>query len=74
MIEQIERNLSQRAGLGFFIMIVIGFLALVINQPYITNLKFSFMGFFIALVLVSFFFVRYVESKGGIGIRWRLTT
>ena len=55
MIEQIERNLSQRAGLGFFIMIVIGFLALVINQPYITNLKFSFMGFFIALTICSFF-------------------
>ena len=55
MIEQIERNLSQRAGLGFFIMIVIGFLALVINQPYIANLKFSFMGFFIALTICSFF-------------------
>ncbi len=63
MIEQIERNLSQRAGLGFFIMIVIGFLALVINQPYITNLKFSFMGFFIALILVSFFLLGMWKVK-----------
>ena len=63
MIEQIERNLSQRAGLGFFIMIVIGFLALVINQPYITNLMFSFMGFFIALVLVSFFLLGMLKVK-----------
>jgi uncharacterized membrane protein YeaQ/YmgE (transglycosylase-associated protein family) len=55
MIERIERNISQKAGLGFFITVIIGFLGLVISQPYITKYLFSFMGFFIALIICSFF-------------------
>ena len=55
MLEQIEKNLSQKTGLGFFIMIVIGFLGLVLSQPYITQYLLSFVGFFIALMICSFF-------------------
>ena len=55
MIEKIENNISQKVGLGFFITVIIGFLGLVISQPYITKYLFSFMGFFIALILCSFF-------------------
>ena len=55
MIEKIESNISQKAGLGFFITVVIGFLGLVLSQPYITKYLFSFMGFFIALTICSFF-------------------
>ena len=55
MIEKIESNISQKVGLGFFITVIIGFLGLVISQPYITKYLFSFMGFFIALILCSFF-------------------
>ena len=52
MLDKIEHNISQNAGLGFFI---IGFVGLVISQPYITKYLFSFMGFFIALTICSFF-------------------
>tara|TARA_B100001113_G_scaffold193185_1_gene158400 strand:+ start:359 stop:565 length:207 start_codon:yes stop_codon:yes gene_type:complete len=55
MIEQIEKNISQNVGLGFFVMIVIGFLGLVLSQPYISQYLFSFVGFFIALIICSFF-------------------
>ncbi len=55
MIEQIEKNISQKTGLGFLIMIVMGFVALVLSQPYIIYYRFSFIGFFIALLLTSFF-------------------
>ena len=55
MIERIEQNISQKTGLGFFIMIVIGFLGLVLSQPYITQYLLSFVGFFIALMICSFF-------------------
>ena len=55
MLEQIEKNLSQKTGLGFFVMIVIGFLGLVLSQPYITQYLLSFVGFFIALMICSFF-------------------
>ena len=55
MLEQIEKNLSQQVGLGFFVMIIIGFVGLVLSQPYITQYLFSFIGFFIALIICSFF-------------------
>ena len=55
MLERIEKNISQKTGLGFFIMIVIGFLGLVLSQPYITQYLLSFVGFFIALMICSFF-------------------
>ena len=55
MLEQIEKNLSQKTGLGFFIMIVIGFVGLVLSQPYITQYLLSFVGFFVALTICSFF-------------------
>ena len=55
MLEQIEKNLSQKTGLGFFIMIVIGFVGLVLSQPYITQYLLSFVGFFVALMICSFF-------------------
>ena len=55
MLEQIEKNLSQKTGLGFFIMIVIGFVGLVLSQPYITQYLLSFVGFFVALMVCSFF-------------------
>ena len=55
MLEQIEKNISQKTGLGFFIMIVIGFVGLVLSQPYITQYLLSFVGFFIALMICSFF-------------------
>ena len=55
MLDKIEHNISQNAGLGFFITVIIGFVALVISQPYITKYLFSFMGFFIALTICSFF-------------------
>ena len=55
MIEQIEKNISQKTGLGFLIMIVMGFVALVLSQPYIIYYRFSFIGFFIALTICSFF-------------------
>jgi uncharacterized membrane protein YeaQ/YmgE (transglycosylase-associated protein family) len=55
MIEKIENNISQKVGLGFFLTVIIGFLGLVISQPYIAKYKFAFMGFFIALILCSFF-------------------
>jgi hypothetical protein len=51
VIEQIEKNISQKTGLGFLIMIVMGFVALVLSQPYIIYYRFSF----IALLLTSFF-------------------
>ena len=55
MLEQIEKNLSQKTGLGFFLMIVIGFVGLVLSQPYVTQYLLSFVGFFIALMICSFF-------------------
>ena len=55
MLEQIEKNLSQKTGLGFFIMIVIGVVGLVLSQPYITQYLLSFVGFFVALMICSFF-------------------
>jgi uncharacterized membrane protein YeaQ/YmgE (transglycosylase-associated protein family) len=55
MLKQIEKNLSQKTGLGFFIMIVIGFVGLVLSQPYITQYLLSFVGFFVALMICSFF-------------------
>ena len=55
MLEQIEKNLSQKTGLGFFIMIVMGFVGLVLSQPYITQYLLSFVGFFVALMICSFF-------------------
>ena len=55
MLEQIEKNLSQKAGLGFFLTVIIGFVGLVLSQPYITQYLFSFVGFFIALMICSFF-------------------
>ena len=55
MLEQIEKNLSQKTGLGFFIMIVIGYVGLVLSQPYITQYLLSFVGFFVALMICSFF-------------------
>ena len=55
MLEQIEKNLSQKTGLGFFITIVIGFVGLVLSQPYITQYLLSFVGFFVALMICSFF-------------------
>lgn len=55
MLEQIEKNISQKTGLGFFIMIVIGFVGLVLSQPYITQYLLSFVGFFVALMICSFF-------------------
>lgn len=55
MLEQIEKNLSQKTGLGFFLMIVIGFVGLVLSQPYITQYLLSFVGFFVALMICSFF-------------------
>ena len=55
MLEQIEKNLSQKVGLGFFLTVIIGFVGLVLSQPYITQYLFSFIGFFIALIICSFF-------------------
>ena len=55
MLDKIEHNISQNAGLGFFITVVIGFVGLVISQPYITQYLFSFVGFFIALIICGFF-------------------
>ena len=55
MLEQIEKNLSQKVGLGFFLTVIIGFVGLVLSQPYITQYLFSFVGFFIALMICSFF-------------------
>ena len=55
MLEQIEKNISQKTGLGFFIMIVIGFVGLVLSQPYITQYLLSIVGFFVALMICSFF-------------------
>ena len=55
MLEQIEKNISQKTGLGFFLMIVIGFVGLVLSQPYVTQYLLSFVGFFIALMICSFF-------------------
>ena len=55
MLEQIEKNISQKTGLGFFIMIVIGVVGLVLSQPYITQYLLSFVGFFVALMICSFF-------------------
>jgi len=55
MLDKIENNISQKVGLGFFLTVVIGFLGLVLSQPYITQYKFAFMGFFIALIICSFF-------------------
>ena len=52
MLDKIENNISQKVGLGFFLTVVIGFLGLVLSQPYITQYKFAFMGFFIALSLL----------------------
>jgi uncharacterized membrane protein YeaQ/YmgE (transglycosylase-associated protein family) len=55
MLDKIENNISQKVGLGFFLTVVIGFLGLVLSQPYITQYRFAFMGFFIALIICSFF-------------------
>ena len=55
MLDKIEHNISQSAGLGFFITVIIGFVGLVISQPYITQYLFSFIGFFVALMICSFF-------------------
>jgi len=55
MLDKIENNISQNAGLGFFITVIIGFVGLVVSQPYITQYLFSFVGFFIALIICSFF-------------------
>ena len=55
MLDKIEHNISQNAGLGFFMTVVIGFVGLVVSQPYITQYLFSFIGFFIALIICSFF-------------------
>ena len=55
MLDKIEHNISQNAGLGFFMTVIIGFVGLVISQPYITQYLFSFIGFFIALIICSFF-------------------
>ena len=55
MLDKIEHNISQNAGLGFFMTVVIGFVGLVVSQPYITQYLFSFIGFFIALLICSFF-------------------
>lgn len=63
MIEKIEENISQKAGLGMLIMVVIGFFGLVLSQPYISLYLFSFVGFFIALVIVSFFILGMWKVK-----------
>ena len=63
MIERIEQNISQKAGLGMFVMVVIGFFGLVLSQPYISLYLFSFIGFFIALVIVSFFILGMWKVK-----------
>ena len=39
MLDKIEHNISQNAGLGFFITVIIGFVGLVISQPYIILLN-----------------------------------
>tara|TARA_B100001113_G_scaffold288845_1_gene244729 strand:+ start:287 stop:502 length:216 start_codon:yes stop_codon:yes gene_type:complete len=63
MIERIEQNISQKAGLGMFVMVVMGFFGLVLSQPYISLYLFSFIGFFIALVIVSFFILGMWKVK-----------
>ncbi len=55
MLDKIEHIIPQKAGLGFFITVVIGFAGLVVSQPYITQYLFSFVGFFIALIICGFF-------------------
>ena len=63
MIEKIEENISQKVGLGIFVMVVMGFFGLVLSQPYISLYKFSFMGFFVALLVVSFFILGMWKVK-----------
>ena len=45
------------------VMVVIGFFGLVLSQPYISLYLFSFVGFFIALVIVSFFILGMWKVK-----------
>ena len=70
MLDKIENNISQKVGLGFFLTVVIGFLGLVLSQPYITQYKFAFMGFFIALIICSFFVLGVWKVKEALDENW----